>query len=387
MRKHLLILFPLLIMTIASNAQLPCSFNFVFTNTNASCPNNNDGSSAVVVSGGISPYTYTWSVPIGNDSNATGLLPGNYSVIVSDFMGCIDTAYTTIFSDTTAAPSICMVTTDGPSAYNYVYWDQTLYSNVDSFIIYRETMPSVFSRIGAVSSDSLSEFKDTARSIGPANGNPNLRSYKYKIQILDTCGNYSALSPYHSTIYITDDGLGMFSWSMPYTIEGAQNPVANYILLCDTANVDVWGPVQTVAGTASAASDPGFANHSNIANWRVKTAWGITCTPTRATVNTTRSNIKHGMAVSSVSELSTGSVVVYPNPANDQVSVGLSPETRSALVRFENSLGQLIISEKMEANGLKGTTKQFDISSFSKGIYFISIESGNKKVFKKLIIN
>ncbi|MCE3278731.1 MAG: hypothetical protein K0S44_922 [Bacteroidetes bacterium] len=387
MRKKLLILFPLLTLTIASYSQLPCSFAFVFTNTNASCQNNNDGSSEVVVTGGISPYTYTWSVPVGNTSIANNLLPGNYSVIVSDFMGCIDTAYTTIYADTTPTPSICMVTTDGPSLYNYVYWDQTLYSNVDSFIIYRETTPSFFSRIGAVSSDSLSEFKDTARSIGPANGNPNLRSYKYKIQILDTCGNYSLLSPYHSTIYITDDGLGLFSWSTPYTIEGQPNPVSNYILLCDTANIDFWIPVQTVSGTASSAIDPGFANHSNIANWRVKTAWSISCTPTRATVNTTRSNIKHGLSVTSINELSFGSVVVYPNPANGQVSIGLSPEAGSVLVRFENSLGQLILTETIEVRGSKGLTQQFDINSFPKGIYFISLESANKKVFKKLIVN
>jgi hypothetical protein len=280
-----------------------------------------------------------------------------------------------------------MVTVDGQSVYNYIYWDQTLYSNVDSFIIYRETMPSVYSRIGSVSSDSLSEFKDTARSIGPADGNPNLRSHKYKIQILDKCGNYSALSPYHSTIYITDDGLGMFSWSSPYAIEGGANPVLNYILLCDTANIDFWIPVQTVSGTASSAIDPGFANHSSIANWRVKTAWAISCTPTRATVNTTRSNIKHGLSVTSINELSFGSVAVYPNPANDLVSIGLSPEAGSVLVKFENSLGQLILTETVEASASKGTTKQFDVSSFPKGIYFISLESADKKVFKKLIVD
>jgi hypothetical protein len=104
-------------------------------------------------------------------------------------------------------------------------------------------------------------------------------------------------------------------------------------------------------------------------------------------VNTTRSNIKHGLAVTSINELSFGSVVVYPNPANDQVSIGLSPEAGSVLVRFQNSLGQFILSETIEAKGSKGTTKQFDISSFPEGIYFISLESSDKIVFKKLIVN
>ncbi|MGZ4075607.1 MAG: hypothetical protein ACXVDZ_18820, partial [Bacteroidia bacterium] len=177
-------------------------------------------------------------------------------------------------------PSICMVTCDNLSINNIIYWDKTGLTHVDSFIIYRETSPAVYSKIGAVSNDSLSQYTDTARSIGPANGDPNIASYRYKIRILDSCGVYSAMSPYHNTIYIVDDGLGDFSWSIPYGIEGSSSPVINYVLLCDTAGVGVWGPVSTVLGADTIASDPGFVSHSSVANWRVKTAWGISCTPT-----------------------------------------------------------------------------------------------------------
>ena len=54
-----------------------------------------------------------------------------------------------------------MVTTDSLTQYKYnvVYWDKTPFISaglgMDSFIIYRETSTNVYSRIGAVSKDSL----------------------------------------------------------------------------------------------------------------------------------------------------------------------------------------------------------------------------------------
>jgi hypothetical protein len=281
-----------------------------------------------------------------------------------------------------------MVTSDGGSVNNIIYWDKTAYSNVDSFIVYREVSTSVYARIAAISNDSLSEYTDTSRHVGPANGDPNVGSYRYKLQIRDSCGNYGPLSPYHNTIYIIDAGSGQFTWSIPYTIEGASNPVSNYILLCDTANVNVWGPVGIVAGTQSSATDPGFANHSNIANWRVKTAWSINCTPTRTTVNTTRSNIKHAALSTGILNAALGTaVVVYPNPATEEVTIGLSPDIRSAVIRIENLLGQLILTENVTADGNSGTSKKINISSYPKGVYLVSIESAGSKTFKKLVVH
>ena len=55
--------------------------------TNVSCFGANDGSAGVTVSGGVSPYTYTWSTT-DTTSSITNLAPGNYSVTVMDSNGC-----------------------------------------------------------------------------------------------------------------------------------------------------------------------------------------------------------------------------------------------------------------------------------------------------------
>jgi len=57
--------------------------------TNASCPTCNDGSATVNVVGGTAPYTYNWSIGTTSQS-VTGLLPGTYTVFVTDANGCLD---------------------------------------------------------------------------------------------------------------------------------------------------------------------------------------------------------------------------------------------------------------------------------------------------------
>jgi hypothetical protein len=386
--KKALLLLTAIFLTVGLHAQVTCPpFVFDFTIIDPSCPNSNDGSADAIVSGGTAPYTYLWSANANaqTTSLASDLTPGIYSVIVADDAGCIDTGYVTVIPMATARPDICMVTVDGGSINNIIYWDKTVYTNVDSFVVYREVSPTVYKRIGAVSNDSLSQFIDTSRSVGPANGDPNIASYRYKLQIRDLCGNYGLLSRFHNTIYIEDAGAGQFAWSIPYMIENGPNPVNNYILLCDTANIDFWTPVRTVAGTQSSATDPGFANHSSIANWRVKTGWGIVCDPTRATVNTSRSNIKHAITAVGIEQIEklSHSVLIYPNPAADLVSISLSPDINSATIHILNMIGQELITEVVSS----GTLKQIDISGYSKGVYTVLIESGDCRIYKKLLVH
>ncbi|WP_264522924.1 T9SS type A sorting domain-containing protein [Flavobacterium sp. N502536] len=57
------------------------------TSTNVSCAGRANGSSSVSVSGGRTPYSYLWTPLGGNESSATGLMPGNYKVVVTDAEG------------------------------------------------------------------------------------------------------------------------------------------------------------------------------------------------------------------------------------------------------------------------------------------------------------
>jgi gliding motility-associated-like protein len=58
------------------------------TSTEAKCPDSNDGSVTLDISGGTEPYSVIW---LNSDNTATSrndLLPGTYSVVVTDANGC-----------------------------------------------------------------------------------------------------------------------------------------------------------------------------------------------------------------------------------------------------------------------------------------------------------
>ena len=81
------------------NITEPAPLNVAVNTTDASGPNIPDGSATATASGGTSPYTYSWSG--GSNSN---LLPGNYTVVVTDANGCKDTASFTIGSTMSVDP-------------------------------------------------------------------------------------------------------------------------------------------------------------------------------------------------------------------------------------------------------------------------------------------
>lgn len=64
--------------------------------TPVSCNGGNNGSASVVVSGGLTPFTYTWSPAGGNSSTASGLPAGNYTVTVTDGYNCVQSVSITV---------------------------------------------------------------------------------------------------------------------------------------------------------------------------------------------------------------------------------------------------------------------------------------------------
>lgn len=64
--------------------------------TNVACNGGNTGSFSLNVSGGTTPYSYAWSNGAPNASSATSLVAGNYSVTVTDQMGCTITSVQSI---------------------------------------------------------------------------------------------------------------------------------------------------------------------------------------------------------------------------------------------------------------------------------------------------
>ena len=57
--------------------------------TNPSCPTICDGTATAVVTGGLAPYTYSWTGSASATSTITGLCDGSYTATVTDAAGCV----------------------------------------------------------------------------------------------------------------------------------------------------------------------------------------------------------------------------------------------------------------------------------------------------------
>lgn len=77
----------------------PTPLNCNATGTNITCNGANDGTVSVTQTGGVPPYSYSWSGPggpFGNVSGLTELAPGAYTVTVTDLNGCVCVSSVTI---------------------------------------------------------------------------------------------------------------------------------------------------------------------------------------------------------------------------------------------------------------------------------------------------
>lgn len=72
--------------------------------------------------------------------------------------------------------------------------------------------------------------------------------------------------------------------------------------------------------------------------------------------------------------------LIYPNPANDVIHIDLELISESN-IHFVNSRGEIILTEK-----LNDSRSSIDVSSFPRGLYFISIVTESEKITNKLIL-
>jgi len=96
-------------------------------------------------------------------------------------------------------------------------------------------------------------------------------------------------------------------------------------------------------------------------------------------------NVSDGTLAVEQNEL-TGNVSLYPNPTSGVVFVSINPNIGSTFkINVTNRLGQQI--GRIKESIITGNDISLDVSSYSKGLYFITIEVDNLSTTKKLVIN
>ncbi len=269
-----------------------------------------NGSIHVNATGGVMPYqSVLWNT--GDTSlNLQNVDPGSYELTLLDGNNCSSILLAEVPSVPPLYHSICLVTVDTATDKNLVVWEKPYFNgSYKQFNIYRENFQqNVYEFIDSIPFDSLSEYSDPV-------ADPQIRSWRYKISVEDSCGVESALSFHHKTIHLVLSSFGgnnFLSWDR---YEGATYYTYNIWRYSDQTN---WIKIDSLPGNLQTYTDLGPTG-SNL-NYFVEAVTEKSCTSEKAkTYGTTRSNKKHSILSTAIfanfmanpSITSTGEIVQF----------------------------------------------------------------------------
>lgn len=337
------------------------------------------GSATVNPSGGTSPYTYNWS-NASTDQTATGLASGNYSVAVTDANGCTTSGNISV-ADTTIGIDICIVTVDSTSTKNVIVWDKPVNTPIDSIRVYRD-VASVYTYVGSVSVNALSQFVDSTVGV-----NPNLASYRYKISAVDTCGNESGLSAFHKTIHLQISPAVPTGYNLDWD-DYLGFPITQYRILRDTMNGGTWHALDSTSFSITSYTDP--VSWDTVA-YVIEIDHPSGCTisiknpnPMASNLNSSKSNLNRiGDSTMHVAQVKDEILMnIYPNPSSGLFTLDLRKNNSPAHVRIYNMLGE----EVWKLNTGRRNKIAVDLRSHPAGVYYLKVSTNEKITTKKIII-
>jgi len=275
----------------------------------------------------------------------------------------------------TSPIEICVVTVDSLNR-NVVVWEKPLLNNIQGFYVYRN-ISGAYSLIGFQPYDSISQYVDNSFGV-----DPNVTSYRYKVAVLDSCGNESDLSNYHETIHVTTNqginGEVNLIWD---DYEGFA--FTDYNILRDSTGSGDWEIIANVPNTNFTYTDANPPSTGQL-DYVVEVVLSTSCSAEKAQDhNSTRSNRSTAIAHdpdngTTIDELILSQMNVFPNPSTGKFIV----DVRSVNWTYEiyDLSGKLILTK--EENSFEET---INISSVEHGIYLLKVSIDNDFIYKKIV--
>jgi PKD repeat protein len=328
---------------------------------------------------GTAPYTYSWSNGASTQNLTNGGV-GSYLLAVTGHNGCQTFDNFNITHDAPAGNPICLVSVDTATNTNQVIWNKEVVSSIDHYTIYKESSQNgLYYQVDTVSYHSLSQWTDPV-------SDPQVRSWKYKIGVVDNCGDESVSSVEHKTIHLNvNQGLA-----------GAYNLIwdeytgfAYSTFLIDRFTIaGGWVNIATVPSNVLSYTD--VSPPANTYSYRISAVPNFSCTPTRAAINTTHSNIKRtALLLTGVeNDLLAEEFNMFPNPTNGILNLSFPASQNGYHLNIYDELGQVVYTRAIskEESTLNTNSKTVDLTGYPAGMYIVTLDNAKTRTYRKLIL-
>ncbi|MFN4930442.1 MAG: PKD domain-containing protein, partial [Bacteroidota bacterium] len=345
------------------------------------------GGGALTLTANTGYTAYLWSTG-STQSNIVINTSGTYWVQGFDANGCYSQSLDYSVNGSIMLPQyICLATVDTALNKNRVIWEKPITNAIDSFVVYRESvLAGVYNEIGRVAYQSPSEFVDV-------NSFPSTSNNRYRLAILDTCGNLTTQGDIHATIkswivpFGTGDSLEVFFTryvginSLSYTLYRGPSPndlspVGNAYTFNNNANI------HSIKDFSPPAYPSGYIYYQVRANLIDE------CSSDVDVYQQSISNtVGYGNALGIENIDQALEVNIYPNPNNGAFNVAIeSGFNEDIKMMVYNQIGEIIWSTQLE-NLNKSTTIYVPLEQSAQGVYHLSVAGSKSIVNKKIIIN
>jgi PKD repeat protein len=336
---------------------------------------------------GNSPYTYSWSTG-ATTQNLMNVNVGTYTVEVTSNGGCKSIKQVKVEKEIPTETSICMVTVDTLTGMNKCIFNKdTLAVGIAGFNIYKEsTISGLYFLIRHVPFNSTAIWTDSL-------SNSAIRSWRYKVAVLDNCGNESYLSGEHKTIHLNVNSGINNTYNLIWDhYEGFAFNQYNIYRYTQSGG---WALIDSVPNNLTSYTD--LNPPTNTYAYKVVAVTDFTCSTNGnrydspvnllAAINNSNSNIKNMISTVGVNESSliATDFNLYPNPTKGAITISCPYSSDGYNITVYDAIGKIVFVSKNAANS---TVSNFDINltHLRQGVYHVSIENVKGKINKKLVI-
>jgi photosystem II stability/assembly factor-like uncharacterized protein len=331
---------------------------------------NNDASIFIYVSGVNN--TYLWS-DNSTDEDLLNVPFGEYTLEVTNDVGCKSFATYSLYPETTSLVGLCMVTVDEPTQHNILIWEKPSSGDIAFFNIYKEScLEGVYHLVHTQPYSDESLFEDSI-------ANADVRGWRYKISTVNSCGDESELSDAHRTVQIMvlNNGVSYdIKWS---EYEGLYIYTHDLYRSTTSLGEQLVGNFQTGQGNFTSDTPPA----TDDLKYYVVVDPFITCSSSRANINTSRSNTKGSIAAptpDAINEVFEDLISIHPNPTNGLIKLVVPNDFLGQSVTISNVVGQT-----MSIITINSTSFDVDLTLWADGIYFIQVQTGGGLITKKIV--